>query len=350
MKPLKILIVDDQPINLRLLRAELEAEGHIVFEASNGEEGLAVLDREPIDIIISDILMPVMDGYRFCHEVRRSERYREIPFIVYTSTYLSPSDEKLSLDLGADKYLRKPASVPELLQTIDEARTSPRHQATAVLDSPDMLKEYNAGLVAKLEKKNVELLSAVGLLTLQSTALETAADAMVITDVDGVILWINPAFTKATGYTAAEAIGQTPRILKSGMHDETFYRRFWETILSGQTFRGEFINRRKDGTLYYDEHTVTPVRDTAGVITHFVGVMHDITERKRSEEQLRETNAQLSQFLDHSPAVLYALRIEGETVRPTVLSENITRFLGFEVRDALSYDWWLGRLHPDDAR
>jgi CheY-like chemotaxis protein len=105
MKPLKILIVDDQLINLRLLRAELEAEDHTVFEASNGEEGLAVLDQQQIDVIISDILMPVMDGYRFCHEVRHSERHHDIPFIVYTSTYLSPSDEKLSLDLGADKYL-----------------------------------------------------------------------------------------------------------------------------------------------------------------------------------------------------------------------------------------------------
>jgi len=348
MKPLNILIVDDHPINLRLLRAELEAEGHTVFEASNGQEGLAVLDREKIDIVISDVLMPVMDGYRFCTEVRQSERHHDTPFIVYTSSYLSPSDEKLSLDLGADKYLRKPASANDLLRTIEEALSAPRHQPTAILDSPDMLKEYNAGLVAKLEKKNIELSSAVGLLTLQSTALETAADAMIITDAEGVILWVNPAFTLATGYSVPEAIGQTPRILKSGMQDETFYRRFWETILTGRTFRGEFINRRKDGTLYFDEHTVTPVCDPEGVITHFVGVMHDITERKRSEEQLRETNAQLRQFLDHSPAVLYALRMEGEAVIPRVVSENVTRFLGFEVGDALSYDWWVGRLHPDD--
>ncbi|HEY4642818.1 MAG TPA: response regulator, partial [Thermoanaerobaculia bacterium] len=77
MSSLNILIVDDQPINLRLLRAELESEGHNVFEASNGEEGLAVLDRQQIDVIISDILMPVMDGYRFCHEVRRSTKHRD---------------------------------------------------------------------------------------------------------------------------------------------------------------------------------------------------------------------------------------------------------------------------------
>jgi PAS domain S-box-containing protein len=348
MNPLNILIVDDQPINLKLLRAELEAEGHKVFDASNGEEGLAVLDREEIDVIISDILMPVMDGYRFCYEVRRSDRHRGIPFIVYTSTYLSPADEKLSLDLGADRYLGKPASVAEIKRTIAEALAAPRRQPTAVFDSADVLKEYNSGLVAKLEKKNVELSSAISLLTLRTTALETSADAMLITDARGVIIWINPSFTAATGYTAEESIGQTPRILKSGLQDEAFYRRFWDTIRSGHIFRGEFINRRKDGTIYYDEHTVTPVRGADGGITNFIGVMHDITERKRVEEELREANAQLRQFLDHSPAVLYALRVEGDGVRPQFASENITRLLGFTASETLNYEWWLGQLHPSD--
>ncbi|HEY4643070.1 MAG TPA: PAS domain S-box protein [Thermoanaerobaculia bacterium] len=348
MTPLNILIVDDQPINLRLLRAELESEGHNVFEASNGEEGLAVLDRQQIDVIISDILMPVMDGYRFCHEVRRSTKHRDIPFIVYTSTYLSPSDEKLSLDLGADRYLRKPASLEELVRTIGETLTEPRHQPTTAFESHDVLKEYNAGLVAKLEKKNIELSNAMSLLTLQTTALETAADAMLITDVAGKILWVNPAFTAATGYTAEEAIGQTPRILNSGLQDKAFYRAFWETILGGHTFRGEFINRRKDGTIYYDEHTVTPVRDADGAVTHFVGVMHDITERRRAEEQLREANAQLREFLDHSPAVLYALGVEGDQIVPRFASENMTRVLGYAPEKPLSYAWWLGQVHDDD--
>jgi PAS domain S-box-containing protein len=348
MKPLKILIADDQPINLKLLRAELEAEGHTVFDALNGEEGLAVLERQQIDLIISDILMPVMDGYRFCNEVRRSEQHHDIPFIVYTSTYLSPSDEKLSLDLGADSYLRKPAPLAAIKQTIADTLATPRRQPTAVFDSPDVLKEYNAGLVTKLEKKNVELSSAMSLLTLQSTALETSADAMLITDAEGVIIWINAAFAKATGYPPDEAIGQTPRILKSGLQDEAFYRRFWKTIRAGETFRGEFINRRKDGSVYFDEHTVTPVLAKDGSITHFVGVMHDITERKQSEEQLREAHSQLREFLDHSPAVLYALRVEGERIVPRFASENITRLLGFDAADALNYDWWLGQLHDED--
>jgi PAS domain S-box-containing protein len=188
----------------------------------------------------------------------------------------------------------------------------------------------------------------MSLLSLQSTALETTADAILITDAEGVIIWINAAFTQATGYAPDEVIGKTPRILKSGLQDDAFYRRFWETIRNCQTFRGEFINRRKDGTIYYDEHTVTPVCTADGTVTHFVGVMHDITERKRSEEQLRDANAQLREFLDHSPAVLYALRVEDEKIIPRFTSENITRLLGYEAQESLSYEWWLGHLHEED--
>jgi PAS domain S-box-containing protein len=348
MNPLTILIVDDHPINLKLLRAQLEAEGHAVVEAANGAEAMAILDRKSVDVVVSDILMPVMDGYRFCYEVRRSERFRELPFIIYTSSYVSPSDEKLSLDLGADKYLRKPASVEETVRAIEEAIASPHRQPTAPPDTADVLKEYSARLVTRLEEKNVELTKAVNQLALQTTALETAADGILITDAEGVILWVNTAFTTTTGYSASEAIGKTPRILKSGMHGEVFYRRLWETICGGQTWRSEFVNRRKDGSICYDEHTITPVRGADGSITHFVGILHDITERKRAEQELRDAHAQLRQLLEHSPAVLYALRVTGETIKPRLASENVHRLLGFQAAETLSFEWWQGQLHPED--
>ena len=91
---MRLLIVDDHPTNLNLLRAQLEGEGHMVFDAADGMEALDVLKRQPVDVVISDILMPRMDGYRLCHEVRKSERLCEIPFIFYTSAYTSPADEK----------------------------------------------------------------------------------------------------------------------------------------------------------------------------------------------------------------------------------------------------------------
>src|SRR5436190_15295857 len=95
-KPMTVLIVDDNGTNLKLLRAVLERQGHCVLTANDGLEALAVLERQPIDAIISDILMPNMDGYRFCYEVRTSSRFCSLPFIVYTSSYTTPRDEKLS--------------------------------------------------------------------------------------------------------------------------------------------------------------------------------------------------------------------------------------------------------------
>lgn len=124
-------------------------------------------------------------------------------------------------------------------------------------------------------------------LRLQSAALEAAANAIVITDREGRISWANPAFTRLTGYSPQEAIGQTPRLLKSGLQVPSFYSDLWDTILSGQVWHGELINRRKDGSLYTEEQTITPVRDTRGEIGHFIAVKQDITERKRRERELQ---------------------------------------------------------------
>ncbi len=160
VESMKILIVDDMPDNRRLWRAMLEGENFEMVEASDGAQALAVLEREDVDAIISDILMPRMDGYRLCQEVRKSERWREMPFIFCTATYTSPGDEKLCHDLGGDKYLRKPVAKETLLAALSEvtdaARRRPRDHAGLPSES-DVMKEYSERLVCKLEKKNQEL-------------------------------------------------------------------------------------------------------------------------------------------------------------------------------------------------
>ncbi len=122
---------------------------------------------------------------------------------------------------------------------------------------------------------------------LLNTAVESVANAIVITDREGSITWINPAFTALTGYTSAEVLGQNPRILKSGVQDRSLYRLLWEAILAGQVWKGELVNRRKDGSFYVEEQTITPLRDVNGEITSFIAVKQDITERKRAEEMER---------------------------------------------------------------
>jgi PAS domain S-box-containing protein len=321
---MNILIVDDIAVNRKLLCAILEAEGHSIMEAADGAEALVVLKHEKVDAIISDILMPRMDGYRFCYEVRTSEHLRHLPFIFYTSSYTSSSDEKLALEMGADKFLTKPAPASKIIQALREASTRKRVPFAPMepLRDLNLMKEYNQQLVAKLEQKNTaltarneELLSSEQKLLLQSTALETAANAVVITDTNGIILWVNSSFVALTGYTSEETIGKTPRLLKSGQHVREFYQNLWTTILAGRTWRGNFSNRRKDGSLYHDEHTITPVRSKQGAITHFIAIMTDVTERQRAEQKLRESEERLETVTEKLTEGLVLSDLDGQVLR-----------------------------------
>lgn len=122
-----------------------------------------------------------------------------------------------------------------------------------------------------------------------ATAVEQAAEAVVITDVNGQIEYVNPAFERITGYSREEAIGKNTRFLKSGQHDDAFYRQLWETITRGDTWIGRIINRRKDGTLYHEDVTISPVRDGNGQIVNYVGIKRDISREVILETQLRES-------------------------------------------------------------
>ena len=132
------------------------------------------------------------------------------------------------------------------------------------------------------ERKRAELNAAQ-----LSSAVEQTADAVIITDVHGRIEYVNSGFEATTGYTREEAVGRTPRIVKSGVMEPEFYGRLWSTIADGAVFRDVFVNRRKNGELYYEEKTITPLRNERGEITHFVSTGKDITDRRRTEEQLQ---------------------------------------------------------------
>ncbi|HEX7193090.1 MAG TPA: EAL domain-containing protein [Thermoanaerobaculia bacterium] len=144
-------------------------------------------------------------------------------------------------------------------------------------------------LVAFADQIALSLIAASGReeIQLKTIALESAANAVLVTDASGEILWVNQAFTSLTGYTREDAIGSTPRLLKSGNHTAAFYRNLWDTVSDGRVWSGEMYNRRKDGTLYIEEQTITPVRGSDGSIWRFVAIKQDITARKRQEEQVR---------------------------------------------------------------
>jgi PAS domain S-box-containing protein len=118
-----------------------------------------------------------------------------------------------------------------------------------------------------------------------SKAVERTADCVFITDARGRIQYVNPAFEQVTGYSRKEALGQTPRILKSGAHDADYYRKLWETVLAGEVHTGTVINRKKNGERFDAEQTITPIKDSSGNLTHFVSVVRDVTEIKKAEQR-----------------------------------------------------------------
>jgi PAS domain S-box-containing protein len=182
---------------------------------------------------------------------------------------------------------------------------------------------------------------------LQTAALESAANAIIITDVHGTIQWVNPAFTRLTGYSFDETVGKNPRLLKSGVHPQPFYADLWNTILAGKVWSGEITNRKKDGTLYMEEMTIAPVCAAAGEITNLVAIKQDITERKRVEAALAESEEQFRELAENIDEVFFVYSTQ--PVRLSYISpayERIWRRSRLEAYDRPSS--WMDELHPEE--
>ncbi len=346
-----ILIVDDKVMLRKLLAESIQTEGYVTFEASDGAEALGLLEKIRIDAIASDVVMPGMDGYRLCYEVRRSRKHSTLPFIFLTAAYTSADDEQHALDLGADRILRKPISTPEVLDALSEMFCDPVYQKPRTIkpiSEVEINKEYTDSLSLKLEEKITQLHTQSEELEKFSIVLEQIADSVVITNKDGVIEYVNRSFERNTGYLKEFAIGKTPAILKSGKHDAAFYEKLWNTILSGETFQEEFINRKSNGELYYEQQTISPVFDNERKIVHFVCAGKDVTRRRMVDDQLRSAHAQLQELIEHSPAVIFKMKIEAGRVYPYVVSQNISHLLGFTEEEVKNFEWWGTHIHPDD--
>jgi len=178
-------------------------------------------------------------------------------------------------------------------------------------------------------------------LRVQTAALDAAANAVVITDPNGTIQSVNPAFTALTGYTAQEVVGQNPRLLKSGKQDEAVYRNLWQTISSGQVWRGELINRRKDGSLYTEEMTITPVRSADGTIARHIAIKQDVSERKRAEAGA----AQLAAIVEYSSDAIISKDLEGAILTWNAAAE---RLFGYAAEEVIGQN--IALLIPNDYK
>jgi protein-histidine pros-kinase len=189
------------------------------------------------------------------------------------------------------------------------------------------------------ERKQAELVR------LQAAALESADNAILITNHEGTITWVNSAFTALTGYAPGEVLGQNSRILESDQHDAAFYESMWQTLGSGKVWHGEMINLRKDGSTYFEEQTITPVLNETGEITNFIAVKQDISERRRAEEGLRTSEIRYRRLFEAARDGI--LILNGVTLRITDVNPFMTELLGYSRDEFLGKELWEIGLFSD---
>jgi two-component system cell cycle sensor histidine kinase/response regulator CckA len=181
---------------------------------------------------------------------------------------------------------------------------------------------------------------------LLTAAVEASANGILIADRSGVIQWVNQAFSAMTGYAPVEVIGYTPRILKSGKQSTEFYTALWATIVSGKPWSGELINRRKDGSFYCEEMTVTPILNDGGAVTNFIAVKQDVTTRKEAEHELDQSRSRLELGLEATRQGLWDWDLPSGVA---YFSPQYYRMLGYaEGEINASFTGWRSLVHPDD--
>jgi len=305
---MRALIVDDQPENVYFLRVLLQGHGFEVEEARHGAEALTRARRAPPDVVISDLLMPVLDGYALLREWKLDDRLRSVPFVVYTATFTGAKDERLALAMGADAFIVKPAEPEDLmtrLRSVVASGARPARVAAPGLPPEEvtLLKDYNEVLVRKLEKKALELAESNRVLLdeieehrqavaevgrtnqLLRAVTDGTSDAVFAKDRDGRYLLYNAAAARFIGKSAEEVLGKDDRDLLGPeeaaqvMANDRRVMESNEPLSIEETLSGGGVRRTF--------HTVkSPYRNERGEAIGVIGVARDMTERRRAEESL----------------------------------------------------------------
>src|SRR6266545_2963477 len=302
----RILIVDDQEQNLYLLKSLLEGHGYQVIEATNGAEALESARIDPPNMIITDILMPVMDGFSLCQEWKKDERLKNIPFVFYTATYTDPKDEEFALSLGADRFIVKPVEIEEFISILGQVIAEAESGLLAVSqkslpEETSYYRMYNETLIRKLEDKMLQLETVNHALeedvtgrkqteeALAASEAELRAlfasmnDVVLVIDRNGVYREIAPTNPGLLYRPPEELLGKTLHDVFPAEQAEAFISTVRQVVETQQTTHIEYqldIN----GRLVWFDTTISPMDGD-----NTLWMARDITDRKRAEGILRES-------------------------------------------------------------
>jgi PAS domain S-box-containing protein len=369
---IKVLIVDDKSDNIYLLQSMLDTSGFKTIPAKNGAEALGLLRTIIPDLIIADILMPVMDGFTLCRECKKDEILKNIPFFFYTATYIDAKDEAYALGLGADRFILKPQEPEIFIKIINdflaEIKSKTIHPKK-IIQQEEMvvLKEYNEVLIRKIEDKMLQTEKSEKELKKYAEELEKEIDerkkneesllkseeynrllftsspiGLALCKMDGSLIDINPAYAKIIGRTIEETLKLNYRDItpeKYATQEAEQLKNLEETGHYG-IYEKEYIH--KDGHL-------VPVllqglildRDGERFIWSSV---EDITERKKAEIALQESQHLFQVLAEMSPVGIFRTTTEGNT---TYVNPKWSELSGLSFKEAEGINW-LKAVHPVD--
>ena len=294
----RILIVDDNEENLYYLQALLRSTGYEVHTASNGAEALSAALADPPELVISDLLMPIMDGFTLLRQWKADQRLNRIPFVVYTATYTDPKDEQFALDLGADAFIVKPTEPAPFMLQIREALAkaargdmSPAH--APVGEETDLLRQYSKVLIHKLESKALKLEEANRTLSAREAHLgaiiENSPNCITSIASDGTILTMNEAGLRMLEADSAEKVVGQPGYQAVVPEFRDAFRDLTERVCRGESGSIECEVEGLKGARRWLELHAAPLKDAAENRTVLLGIAQDTTGRKRAESVLQTT-------------------------------------------------------------
>ena len=273
----RLLVVDDQAINIQILFQAFSGD-HQVFIAPNGKQALQMCFSQQPDLVLLDVEMPELDGYAVCERLKADPATCDIPVIFVTSHHDEVAEAR-GFALGAIDFISKP---------------------------------INTAVVRARVKTHLTIKRQADQLRKLSQAIQQSQGMVVITDLESRIEYVNDAFVEVTGYSPAEVLGRNPRMLHSGKTPPATYVAMWESLTLGKPWRGQFHNKRKDGTEFIEFAIITPMRQPNGWISHYVAAKEDITERKRQGLELDRHRHHLEDMVTQRTTELVAAREQAD--------------------------------------